>query len=487
MKLPLSHPLLYALGHIADEHRAEVYLVGGSVRDMILGRPHTDFDMTVVGDAIAFARIVAREFNVDKVVTYEKFGTAMVPVQDHLLEFVGTRREEYLPESRNPIVTEGTLLDDLRRRDFTVNALAASLNQATFGEVTDAFDGMAAMDARILRTPLDPETTFSDDPLRMMRAARFASQLGFAIDPDAVRAIKKMHARIEIIAQERITEELLKIMASPKPGVGLGLLNECELIESVFPEVAQLGGVEQKKIGAQEYNHKDVFLHTLQVVDNIAQWTDNVWLRFAALMHDIAKPRTKRFIEGNGWTFHGHEEIGARMIKKIFRRMKLPLTHQAYVEKLVRLHLRPMALVDEGVTDSAVRRLIVQSGEDLEDLFMLCRADITSKNPRLVKRYLANYDMVWEKVQLVLEKDQLRAFQSPVRGEEIMALCGLPPSKMVGILKEAIEEAILDGVIPNEHDAAHAYLLQIKDAVIAQHPEFMRQGHTQAQGPASGA
>lgn len=466
MRIQLN-PLLYAIGHIADERGVDVYVVGGTVRDVLMDRPHTDFDMAVVGDGIAFAREVAKEFGVDKVVTYEKFGTAMVPLHEHILEFVGTRREEYVPLSRNPIVTVGTMQDDLRRRDFTVNALAASLNHATFGEVTDVFGGEEDIAGRLLRTPLEPETTFSDDPLRMMRAARFAAQLDFRIDPAAMRAIKKMHDRISIVAQERITDELMKIMASPRPGAGIALLAEAELLDTVFPEVGVLGGVDQKTIGREEYHHKDVFLHTLQVVDNISQWTDSVWLRFAALMHDIAKPRTKKFVEGTGWSFHGHEEIGARMMKKIFRRMKLPLSHLPYVEKLVRLHLRPMALVDEGVTDSAVRRLIVQAGEDLDDLFMLCRADITSKNPRLVKRYLANYDMVWEKVQAVREKDTLRAFQSPVRGEEIMKVCGIPPSRMVGELKTVIEEAILDGIIPNDHDAAMEYLLRVKDELLA--------------------
>ncbi|HZV12840.1 MAG TPA: HD domain-containing protein, partial [Candidatus Kapabacteria bacterium] len=294
-----------------------------------------------------------------------------------------------------------------------------------------------------------------------------ASQLQFAIEPGALKAIKKMAERIKIISQERITEEFLKILRSPKPSIGLRLLYENELMGYIFPEVANLGGVEQKKVGAQEYHHKDVFYHTLQVVDNISEWTEDVWLRFAALMHDIAKPRTKKFIEGTGWTFHGHEEIGARMLKKIFRALKLPMQPLDYVEKLVRLHLRPMALVAEGVTDSAVRRLIVESGDDLEDLFMLCRADITSKNPKLVKQYLANYDLVWEKVLAVREKDMLRAFQSPVRGEEIMKVCGIPASRTVGDLKKAIEEAILDGIIPNEHDAALEYLMKIKDEILA--------------------
>jgi putative nucleotidyltransferase with HDIG domain len=435
---------------------------------MLLNREDKDLDFTVVGDAIAFANIVAKEFpSAGNVVTYEQFGTAMVPIKDYVLEFVGTRQETYESESRNPIVKTGTLLDDLRRRDFTVNALALSLNEKTFGELIDEYDGQKDLEKKILRTPLDPEVTFSDDPLRMMRAVRFASQLQFAIEPSALKAIKKMAERIKIISQERITDELMKILRSPKPSVGLRLLYENGLMEYVFPEVANLGGVEQKKVGAQEYHHKDVFYHTLQVVDNICEWTDDVWLRFSALMHDIAKPRTKKFIEGIGWSFHGHEEIGARMIKKIFRTLKLPMQPMEYVEKLVRLHLRPMALVADGVTDSAVRRLIVESGDDLEDLFMLCRADITSKNPRLVKQYLANYDLVWEKVLAVREKDMLRAFQSPVRGEEIMQVCGIPASRAVGDLKTAIEEAILDGIIPNEHDAALEYLLKIKDEILA--------------------
>jgi len=459
---------MFALGHIADEHGVELYAVGGSVRDLLLGRENKDLDFTVVGEAIAFAKIVAEEFpHAGSVVIYEQFGTAMVPVMDYILEFVGTRQEEYQADSRNPVVVAGTLFDDLRRRDFTINAIAVSLNKDTFGELTDEFGGRQDIEKKILRTPLDPETTFSDDPLRMMRAARFASQLQFVIEPSALAAMKKMCERIKIISQERITDELMKMIRSPKPSVGLRLLYEAGLMEYIFPEVAQLGGVEQRKIGAQEYHHKDVFYHTLQVVDNVAQWTDDVWLRFAALMHDIAKPRTKQFSENIGWSFHGHEEIGARMLKKIFRSMKLPMQPLQYVEKLVRLHLRPMALADEGVTDSAIRRLIVEAGDDLEDLFMLCRADITSKNPKLVKQYLANYDRVWEKVLAVREKDMLRAFQSPVRGEEIMQACNLRPCRAIGVLKKAIEEAILDGVIPNEHDAAFGYLMKIKDEILS--------------------
>ena len=467
-KIEITEPALFALGHIADEHGVELYAVGGCVRDILLNRENKDLDFTVVGDAIAFARIVAKEFpHAGEVIVYEQFGTAMVPVRDYILEFVGTRKEEYQAESRNPIVTVGTLLDDLHRRDFTVNAIAASLNKDTFADVIDIFNGQEDLERKILRTPLDPETTFSDDPLRMMRAFRFAAQLNFSIEPSALMAIKKMSARIEIISQERITGELLKILQSPKPSVGLRLMFESGVLPHIFPEVAQLSGVEQKKVGVQEYHHKDVFFHTLQVVDNISAWTDDVWLRFAALMHDIAKPRTKQFTEQIGWSFHGHEEIGARMMKKIFRTLKLPMQPLEYVTKLVRLHLRPMALVDEQVTDSAVRRLIVEAGDDLEDLFTLCRADITSKNPRLVRQYLANYDLVWEKVLAVREKDMLRAFQSPVRGEEIMQVCGLSPSRTIGELKKAIEEAILDGVIPNEHDPALEYLMKIKDEIIA--------------------
>lgn len=464
IELPL--PIIHAVGDIADTAGARIYLVGGYVRDMLMGRTGNDIDFTVEGSGVEFAKIVAREFRTHPVI-FERFGTAMVPVGEFKLEFVGTRKEEYEEHSRKPIVTEGTLEDDLRRRDFTVNAMAVRLGAEGRGELIDLFDGHGDIERRLLRTPLDPHATFSEDPLRMMRAARFASQLAFDLDLASFKAIRDLRDRIRIISQERVSEEFVKTLATPKPSVGLALLFESGLMELIFPEVWRLHGVDLVKTGGVAYAHKDVFWHTLRVVDNIAQRTENVWLRFAALMHDIAKPRTKRFREGAGWSFHGHEEMGARWQERIFRRMKLPMKESEYVAKLVRLHHRPMVLVEEGVTDSAIRRLIVDAGDDLDDLFTLCRADITSRDANRVQRYLENYDRVIERIQEVRAKDELRAFQSPVRGEEIMEICGIPPSKMVGILKGEIEEAILDGRIPNEYDAARAYLLEIKDEVMA--------------------
>jgi poly(A) polymerase len=468
---PISDPILFAVGAIADEAKIEAYVVGGYVRDELLNRgERKDIDITVVGDGVGFASLVAGQFDGARVAIYEKFRTAAVQVADHTIEFVGARKESYRATSRNPITEEGTLEDDLMRRDFTVNALAASLNQTTFGHLIDNFNGIEDLKAKILRTPLDPEQTFSDDPLRMMRAARFASQLEFRVDGRALEAMTRMADRIKIISQERVSDEFVKIMASRKPSIGLNILFQTGLLRYVFPEVAELSGAELRSVGEQEFAHKDVFKHTLQVVDNMAAMSDDVWLRFSALLHDIAKPRTKEFREGIGWTFYGHDIIGARWVQKMFRRMKLPMEAAERVAKLVRLHMRPMALVDEGVTDSAVRRVLFEAGEDIDDLLTLCRADITSKNPKLVSRYQRNYDVVAEKMAEVEEKDQMRAFHSPVRGEEIMEITGLPPSKTVGILKTMIEEAIIEGEIPNEHDSAKEYLMRIKDQVVAENP-----------------
>ncbi len=465
----ITHPVIYAVADIARQRGIGVYVVGGYVRDLLLGHPGNDIDFSVEGSGVEFARIVASEFGVHPVI-YERFGTALVPVGDVKLEFVGTRKEEYEEGSRKPKVTEGTLADDLRRRDFTVNALALSITGHGDAEVIDLFDGLGDLERKLLRTPLDPVTTYSEDPLRMMRAARFASQLGFRLDPASHEAIGTLRSRIKIISQERISDEFIKTLITRRPSVGLYLLFETGLMELIFPEVAALEGVDLVKVGGMAYAHKDVFRHTLTVVDNIAQATDNVWLRFAALMHDVAKPVTKRFREGVGWSFHGHEEVGARWQDRIFRRMKLPMKEKEYVAKLVRLHHRPMALVDDGVTDSAIRRLVVDAGEELDDLFTLCRADITSKDPRRVRQYLENYERVVARIKEVEEKDELRAFQSPVRGEEIMEICGIPPSKTVGLLKTAIEEAILDGRIPNDYNAALAYLLEVKDEILAAAP-----------------
>lgn len=460
--LSISHPLLATIGAVADREGVEAYVVGGYVRDVLLNRGGKDIDILVIGDGVAFARTVARTLGIQHVVVFEQFGTAMVPTEDGKIEFVGARKEEYSPDSRDPVVSAGTLEDDLRRRDFTVNALAAGLNTGHFGELHDPLAGRKDMVRKLLRTPLDPAQTFEDDPLRIMRAIRFAAQLEFRVEERTLAAIRDMKERLSIVSQERITDELLKILQSPRPSVGLRLMFDTGVLHLVFPEVARMAGVDQRK----DHHHKDIFLHTCIVVDNIARTTENVWLRFAALVHDIAKPRTKAFKEGIGWTFHGHEEIGARMMKGIFHRLKLPLEPLAYVEKLVRLHLRPMVLVDEVVTDSAVRRLVFEAGNDIDDLMKLCRADITSKNPRLVTRYLRNYDVVMTKIVEIEERDRLRNWQPPVKGDEIMTVCGLEPGRKVGILKKAIEEAILEGTIPNEHDAALAYLLKIKDAIL---------------------
>ncbi len=479
--LPITEPILFAVGSIADELDVRAYVVGGYVRDQLLAakngsvKPKRDIDITVVGDGVAFATAVAKEMEGSKLAVYEKFRTAMVQVGDVTLEFVGARRESYRSTSRKPITEEGTLEDDLARRDFTVNAIAASLNHEYFGEIIDRFGGLDDLDLRILRTPLDPYVTFEDDPLRMMRAARFSGQLGFHIEREAQEAMQRMAERITIVSAERITDEFVKIMLQLTPSIGLRALHEAGLLPFVFPEVDQLNGVDLKTVGVQEYAHKDVFKHTLQVVDNMAATTDDLWLRFSALLHDIAKPRTKSFREGIGWTFYGHDIVGARWVDKMFRRMRLPIEGAKKVEKLVRLHMRPMALVDEGVTDSAVRRVLFEAGEDIDDLLMLCRADITSKNPRLVNKYRANYDLVADKMREVEEKDQMRAFQSPVRGEEIMEICDLPPSRTVGILKTAIEDAIIEGLISNDYQAAKEYLLSIKDDILKEHPVTPRE------------
>ncbi|MFA5832522.1 MAG: CCA tRNA nucleotidyltransferase [Bacteroidota bacterium] len=465
MKLEITNTFLKKIGAVADEHSIEAYVVGGYVRDKLLGKEVSDIDIVVVGNGIEFAEAVAVALKKRKIVTYEKFGTAMMPTEGGKIEFVGARKESYHRDSRNPIVEVGTLEEDLSRRDFTMNALAISLNSAQRGELMDPFHGEADLHEKIIRTPLDPLATFDDDPLRIMRAIRFSSQLGFSIEETTRNAIPQMKERLAIISQERITEEFMKIMASPKPSVGLRLMFDTGVLHIVFSEVAELSGVDQR----QDHHHKDVFLHTCQVVDNISVMTGNIYLRMAALLHDIAKPKTKKFIEGIGWTFHGHEEIGARMVKHIFRKLKLPFEHIPYVEKIVRLHQRPMQLVDETVTDSAVRRILFEAGEEIDDLMTLCRADITSKNPKLVKQYSENYDQVYAKMREVEEKDKLRAFQPPVRGDEIMQICDLPAGKLVGVLKSKIEEAILEGRIPNEHDPALKFLLEIKDDVVREY------------------
>lgn len=454
--------ILKIIGNIADRNKISVWIVGGFIRDKLLNKSVKDIDFAVVGDGPRFARKLARVLKTRNIVSFPKFGTAMVNFQDYRLEFVTARSESYLENSRKPIVTKSDLESDLLRRDFTINCIAYGLNRDNFGHIYDPLGGQKDIEAKIIRTPLDPVVTFKDDPLRIMRAVRFATQLGFEIEKNTFEALKQMSHRLEIISQERITEELKKILLAPRPSIGFNLLDQAEILKIIFPEIVEMKGVEQR----EGYHHKDAFQHTLMVIDNIADVNEKFELRFAGLVHDIAKPVTKEFVEGVGWTFHGHDEIGARMLSKICQRLRLPNDVLKYAQKLTRLHLRPIHLSEEGVTDSAMRRLLFQAGDDLEDLLTLCRADITSGNPERVKKHLANFDHVVERLQEVEEKDRMRAFRSPVRGDEIMAVCGIPPGPTVGKLKKMIEEAILDGLIPNEHDAAYQYLLQIKDQVL---------------------
>jgi poly(A) polymerase len=460
-------PVIRVLSELSEETDTRLYIVGGYVRDLLLKRPVKEMDVMAAGDGIAAAKAFAAKINAKNVVIYQKFGTAMVELENRSIEFVGARKEKYHEKSRKPSVTPATVKDDLSRRDFTVNAMAAALHPSEFGALLDPFRGRADLKKKLLRTPLDPDETFDDDPLRMMRAIRFAATLGFLIHKDTLQGIKNNNTRISIVSQERITDELLKILRTDKPSSGFIVLKETGLLEIIFPEFVALAGVDQR----YDQHHKDVFYHTLQVVDNISETTDDVWLRLVALLHDIAKPRTKAFHPQLGWTFHGHEELGARMIRPLFKKFKLPLDRVPYVEKLVRLHLRPMALVDEGVTDSAVRRLLFEAGEDIDDLMKLCRADITSKNPRKVQRYLNNYHRLAERMAEIEEKDRLRNWQPPIRGDEIMERFNLPPSKLVGLLKKALEDAILDGIIPNEYDAALEYLIKVKDDIIRTYQE----------------
>ncbi len=450
------------LSDLAKSEGVDIYIVGGYVRDIILERERKDLDILVTGSGVKFAEKLADRLDKTKVNIYRNFGTAQLLYGDLEIELVGARKESYNRNSRKPIVEEGTFDDDIGRRDFTINTLAVSLNKDTFGEMTDTFGGLEDINKKIIRTPLDPMVTFDDDPLRIMRAFRFSAQLDFEIAEETQKAATAMAERLTIVSRERITDEFLKILASPVPSKGFIPMQELGVMKHVFREFSEMVGVEQRK----EYHHKDVFYHTCEVVDNVARVSDDLWLRYAALVHDIGKPRTKKFIEGTGWTFHGHEEIGARMMKAVFSRQKLPFNKLPYVENLIRLHLRPIALVSDIVTDSAIRRMAVAAGEDLDDLITLCRADITSKNPYKVARYLENYELVMNKVKEVKEKDKLREFQSPVRGDEIMEICGIPPSKKVGEIKSAIEEAILDGIIANDYEEAKHYLMQIKDRYI---------------------
>jgi putative nucleotidyltransferase with HDIG domain len=452
--------ILKAAGELGYQEGIEVYVVGGFVRDIIMGNPLNDIDLMTVGDGIKFARKLADELGVKTIVPFKKFGTAMIPNKEIQIEVATARTESYNDDSRKPSKVNYTdLKGDLLRRDFTINAMAMDIRPTTFGELTDPFGGIADIEKKILRTPLDPDETFSEDPLRMMRAAYFASKLEFDIENECRASMKRQASRIDIVSWERVRDEFIKILATKKPSVGLVILEKTGLMEIVFPEIHVMYGMEQ----TSEWHHKDIFAHTLQVVDNAAKLTDKMEIRFAALVHDIAKPNTRRIDKKRGYTFHGHDAIGERMLDKVALRMRLSNSLKAYLKKLTLLHLRPIALVKEIVTDSAVRRLMVSAGDDLDDLMILCRADITTKNPNRVKRYLKNFEKVEEKMSNVVNRDALKAFQSPIRGNDIMEICGLTEGRNVGKIKEAIEEAILDGIIENTFDDAKKYLLKIKD------------------------
>jgi putative nucleotidyltransferase with HDIG domain len=450
--------ILKKISTAAQQLGMPAYLIGGFVRDKIIGRTTKDADIVCLGDGILLSEKVSELFNPKPAVSFFKnFGTAQIKLYDLDIEFVGARRESYTPESRNPTVQPGTLEDDQNRRDFTINALAISLNNDDYGSLVDPFNGISDIEKKIIKTPLDPNITFSDDPLRMMRAIRFSTQLEFTIDELTLKAITENKDRIKIISQERVTDELNKIMLSKKPSVGWKLLYTTGLLQLIFPQMVDLAGAEF----IDGKGHKDNFHHTLQVLDNISVHSKDLWLRWAAVLHDIAKPATKKFEPGHGWTFHGHEVLGARMVPKIFTKLKLPLNDKMrFVQKLVELHLRPISLTKENITDSAIRRLLFDAGEDIEALMMLCNADITSKNKVKVKRYMQNFELVRQRLQAVEESDRIRNWQPPITGEMIMETFGLAPCKNVGIIKDAIREAILDGIIPNNFEAAQSFMLQ---------------------------
>lgn len=458
LKQHLSHPVFKVVSEIVTEENLEAYVIGGFVRDLILGRPSKDIDIVVIGNGLDLAEKAGKKLRVQKVSYFKNFGTAQFLYKDLDVEFVGARKESYRRDSRKPIVEDGTLQDDQNRRDFTINALALSLHADNFGELIDPFGGLKDLEEGIIRTPLEPSKTYSDDPLRMMRAVRFAAQLDFKIERESLEAISENADRLEIISRERIMDELNKIILCDKPSRGFKLLFATKLLHQFFLEMVKLHGIET----IDGKSHKDNFYHTLEVLDNICETTDDLWLRWAAILHDIAKPPTKRFDPKVGWTFHGHEEVGARMIPKIFKRLKLPLdSKMKYVQKMVRLHLRPIALVKGHVTDSAIRRLLYEAGDDIDDLMKLCNADITSKNEHKVKRYKNNFKIVKEKLIAVEEKDKVRNFQPPVDGELIMETFGLKPCHEIGIIKNRIKEAILEGEINNDYHQAVAFMLEL--------------------------
>lgn len=458
-----NNPVLKLAGNTALELNSRAYIVGGYVRDLIMGRPSTDMDIVVDGDGIEFALKLSEKLSpVPKLSVFKSFRTAHFVFNGFNYEFVGARKESYSKNSRNPVVEAASLDEDRMRRDFTINAISISINNNDFGTIVDPFDGTGDIQRMIIRTPLDPEITFNDDPLRMLRAIRFSSQLNFRIEKKALEASAKLGNRIHIVAPERISDELNKMLLTPRPSEAFLMMQSTGLLSEILPEIEALSGID--RIG--KHAHKDILLHTLEVLDNIAGISDNLWLRWAALLHDVGKPSTKRYVQGHGWTFHGHEVVGGRMTDKIFRRLKLPQNEKMnYVRKIVELHLRPISLVEDEVTDSAVRRLLFDAGDDIDDLMQLCRADITSKNEEKVSRYLENFSNVSEKLIEVEQKDKLRNWQPPISGEIIMETFGLNPSKEVGIIKTAIREAILDGIIPNNYQEAYDFMLRFAQTI----------------------